>query len=145
MIPRLRTFSTWLLPLQWLWWMGVLVWGAVLFMLSADSAPPSGPTFPFKDKVLHCLYFSGGAFCLLLAFFGKEVPVGKAARFVIGGMLFAAITGALDEYHQTFTPGRSGNDPWDWLADVMGGLLGAWIALRFLRWVRQGDDGLERL
>ena len=36
-----------------------------------------------------------------------------------------AIIGALDEYHQTFTPGRSGNDPWDLLADTVGAAAGS--------------------
>jgi VanZ family protein len=55
----------------------------------------------------------------------------------IPGLLFTAIIGALDEFHQTFTPGRSGNEPWDWLADVTGGVLAAWIVWKLLLKLRQ--------
>ena len=56
----------------------------------------------------------------------------NAARFLLGGLLFTGIIGAVDEFHQTFTPGRFGNDPWDWLADLSGGLLAAWLSHRLL-------------
>ena len=38
-------------------------------------------------------------------------------------------------WHQSFTPGRMGNDPGDWLADFTGGLLGGWLAAHFVRWI----------
>jgi len=115
-----------------LWWFGVIIWAIVLWSLSANPSLPSGPSFPLKDKLLHCLYFCGGASCLLLALFGKASPVPVWRTLVLRSLPFTAIIGALDEYHQTFTPGRSGNDPWDWLADVTGGVLAAWIVSRFL-------------
>jgi VanZ family protein len=43
--------------------------------------------------------------------------------------------GGLDEWHQTFTPGRSGGDVWDWLADMTGGFIGAFIALGVEKWM----------
>lgn len=121
-----------------LWWFGVIVWAAVLWQLSAHSSLPSGPSFPLKDKLLHCLYFCGGATCLLLALFGQS-PAPSWRTLALRSLPFTAIIGALDEYHQTFTPGRSGNDPWDWLADVTGGLLAAWIVMKLLLKLRQTD------
>ena len=122
-----------------LWWFGVIVWAAVLWQLSANASLPSGPSFPLKDKLLHCLYFCGGASCLLLALFGKTSPAPSLRTLALRSLPFTAIIGALDEYHQTFTPGRSGNDPWDWLADVSGGLLAAWIVTKLLLKLRQTD------
>jgi len=72
----------------------------------------------------------------LLGLWGRA-RVLKTLRFAAVGMAFTAVAGALDEFHQTFTPGRSGNDFFDWLADLSGGLLGAMIALLFLQWVRR--------
>jgi len=115
-----------------LWWIGVIIWAVVLWSLSANPSLPSGPSFPLKDKLLHCLYFCGGSSCLLLALFGQASPVPACRTLVLRSLPFTAIIGALDEYHQTFTPGRSGNDPWDWLADVTGGVLAAWIVGRLL-------------
>ena len=39
------------------------------------------------------------------------------------------VIGRLDEYHQSFTPGRTGNDNGDWLADILGSIGGAWVML----------------
>jgi VanZ family protein len=47
---------------------------------------------------------------------------------VIGAAILGmALIGFLDEWHQLSTPGRSGGDPWDWLADLLGGAVGAFI------------------
>lgn len=126
-----------LVATAWLWWLALGLWAAILFRLSSDSAPPSGPDFPFKDKLLHCAWFTAGAAAFLVAMLGRGVVAGNRGRFVLSGLVFTGIIGALDEYHQTFTPGRMGNDPWDWLADVTGGFLGALVAVRFLLWARQ--------
>ena len=48
------------------------------------------------------------------------------------------IVGALDEWHQTTTPGRQGADPWDWLADVAGAALGIALARAAFRRDRDG-------
>lgn len=114
------------------WWLAVLAWAVLLWILSANTPLPSGPSFPLKDKLLHCTYFAGGAFCFLTALWGRSLPPPNAARFLLGGLLFTGIIGAVDEFHQTFTPGRFGNDPWDWLADLSGGLLAAWLSHRLL-------------
>ena len=115
------------------WWFGVAVWAVVLWNLSANPSLPSGPSFPLKDKLLHCLYFCGGATCLLLALFGKAKTLPSWRQLACYSIPFAIIIGAADEFHQTFTPGRSGNDPWDWLADLSGGLLAAWIVWKLLK------------
>jgi len=123
----------------WFWWLGVIIWAVVLWSLSANSSLPSGPSFPLKDKLLHCTYFCGGASCFLLALFGKASPLPEWRALALRSLPFAAVIGALDEYHQTFTPGRSGNDPWDWLADITGGLLAAWLVWKILLRLRQTD------
>ncbi|GEP41397.1 hypothetical protein BGE01nite_06880 [Brevifollis gellanilyticus] len=123
-----------------LWWFAVVVWAVVLWNLSANPMLPSGPSFPMKDKVLHCTYFGMGAACFLLALFGGGAAQPKKSHLWLGGFFFTGIIGALDEFHQTFTPGRSGNDPWDWLADVTGGLIAAWIVGRILQRITE-DPG----
>lgn len=37
------------------------------------------------------------------------------------------LTGALDEFHQSHVPGRSGNDPADLAADLLGAFCGALV------------------
>jgi len=50
-----------------------------------------------------------------------------AARTVALAMLFCSLYGISDEWHQSFVPGRDA-DPFDWLADSIGGAIGATIA-----------------
>ena len=129
---RFTALSSRLLPISPLWWAAVILWAVVLWNLSASPSLPSGPSFPLKDKFLHCGYFGLGAACFLLALFGTTTPLPAWRTLALRSLLFTAIIGALDEYHQTFTPGRRGSDPWDWLADVTGGVLAAWIVMKLL-------------
>ena len=114
-------------------WIALAVaWFALLFYLSSRSHPDTGISFPQSDKVLHATYYTAGALC---AFFAMWYRQRGASLFLasLAAVLFCAAVGAFDEYHQTFTPGRSGNDPWDWLADVTGGFLGGWLGRALLR------------
>ena len=71
-----------------------------------------------------CGSFGGSG--LLCAYLFRRNPERPNWKAIIGGVIIAiALTGCLDEYHQSFTPGRSGNDPYDWLADVLGATAGA--------------------
>lgn len=109
-------------------WSGALVlWAVTLFLLStlSKTMPDGGPEIPHLDKILHFGYFFAGGFIFssrLLV--GDNQKLSPALRLLIVAIVFATI-GALDEYHQTFTPGRSGNDPYDWLADLLGALAGS--------------------
>ncbi len=122
-------------PRTWFWRLGIVLWLIVLWNLSANTALPSGPSFPFKDKFLHCIYYSGGALCFLLALYGRCSYLPSFRSLLVPSVLFTAIVGTSDEYHQSFTPGRMGNDPWDWLADVSGGVLAAYLVWRVLRYL----------
>jgi VanZ family protein len=107
------------------------MWFAVLFYLSAQPGSGKPMLFQFQDKVLHFSCFFAGSWC-----FGRALqlrwPALPIAKFTLAVLAFAALTGAFDEFHQTFTPGRSGNDPFDWLADLLGG----YTAARVLGWWR---------
>lgn len=104
-------------------------WAVTLWFLSANNpGPKHGPDIPHVDKVAHFLYFFGGG-CLLTAFAGMKWPALKPLRLFLIVTLVCCVIGRLDEYHQGFTPGRSGNDNGDWLADTLGGAAGAWAVL----------------
>jgi VanZ family protein len=113
-----------------LWLFSVILWGGALFLLSSLPTVPhvDGPEIPHLDKVMHFGYFMGGAFLftnyLLLRHGVKTRPLVR----VFAPILLFSVIGALDEYHQTFTPGRSGNDPFDWLADLLGAVSGTFLA-----------------
>jgi VanZ family protein len=104
------------------------LWAAGLWLVS--SLPASEvrlPAFPHIDKIAHFLYFLGGGF--LFSWLLRCVVTWSpwAISLVVFGVF--AVVGAGDELHQLFTPGRSGADFGDWLADVSGGFTGAWLFL----------------
>ena len=109
------------------WRVAILVWGGVLYALSAQpgTALPGG--FPGIDKVEHATYFTLGGMCFLLGLRLAGMLRGKVAAIVVT-VLFCSFVGVLDEWHQLHVPGRSGGDVWDWLADTLGGFLGAHAA-----------------
>jgi VanZ family protein len=131
--PPRTALTSRLLALRPLWITGVAVWLAVLWLLSAQSDLPAGPSIPGKDKIEHCLYFCAGGIFFLLALYGRSPVIPDWRALSLRGMAFTGLVGALDEFHQTFTPGRSGNDPWDWLADLSGGALAGWLLWNVLR------------
>ena len=57
-----------------------------------------------------------------------------------GALLLTALWGWIDEIHQFWVPGRQ-TDPLDFVADVLGGCLGAWIALGPMRRAAANDQG----
>lgn len=115
-----------------LWLFAVILWALALYMLSALSrvTPVGGPEIPHLDKVMHFGYYMGGAFLFTTHLLLKHGPGVHAIIRVVTPILLFAVIGALDEYHQTFTPGRSGNDPFDWLADLLGASTGVFLANR---------------
>lgn len=121
----------------------LIVWGVTLWFLSAGNpAPKQGPDIPHLDKLAHFLYFFVGG-SLLAAHVGfKWAEINRWRLFLIVALV-CCVMGRLDEYHQGFTPGRSGNDIGDWLADTLGGAAGAWwvifVMMPRVRGFRQSD------
>lgn len=121
-----------------------LAWAVTLWFLSASNpAPKDGPDIPHLDKVAHFLYFFGGG-CLLAAYGGLKWSEVSSRRLFIVVVLICCVVGRLDEYHQTFTPGRSGNDDGDWLADILGGASGV-LAVIWLMLPRISDIKAQKL
>jgi VanZ family protein len=91
------------------------------------------------DKIYHFGYFFGGSGILCAALFtisrGKILP-----HLLLTAVVFTlTATGALDEWHQSTVPGRSGNDAMDLMADFLGSLVGFYFFRRF-RFLLQSDS-----
>ena len=114
----------WLPPLLWA---GVILFGT---SLPAEAVPVQTSKI---DKVLHFSIYTVFSY-LLTRQFSYSMTRSKAAAFAV---LFAVVFGALDEWHQSFIPGRS-TELADWGADSLGALVGA-IACAALarRWPSQ--------
>ena len=106
-------------------WAPALLWAVVIFRLSAipgDELPPL-PERNF-DKLVHgAIYAVLGA----LSWWGARRTFARG-RGTAWQLLIAAIYGITDELHQMFTPHRS-PDPFDVMADTVGGLIGAIICV----------------
>jgi VanZ family protein len=122
---------------QWTGWLAV-GWAILIFSLSSVPAREM-PDLPVlqHDKFLHAvLYMPLGALCFLaLRAWGKA----SAAVLVVATALLAGVYGMSDEFHQRFVPGRS-VDRYDVLADLVGGTIGALLALIFV-WIRRSSGG----
>ena len=101
-----------------LYWMPPLVWLGIIWSLS--SLPASNmPEQPFDlfDKVAHFGVFGFLGFLVFRAgLFALEMRMRRAMIFAFLSCSFYAL---LDEYHQTYIPGRQA-DLSDILADVLG-------------------------
>ena len=96
------------------WW-PALAW-AILIFIGSSIPGHSLPHFSLWDKLEHAIEYS--IFSSLLAY-------GFGLRRWWWAIVVGALFGVTDEFHQTFTPGRSGNDLGDMTADLVGSILGA--------------------
>lgn len=111
-----------------------VAWLVTLWFLSAGNpGPKEGPEIPHLDKIAHFGYFFGGG-GLLTGYLALRRPWTSRFpwRVFLCVVLVGTVVGRLDEYHQTFTPGRTGNDNYDWLADILGTLVGFWVMIRWV-------------
>ena len=119
------------------WLVGFLVWFGALWLLSSSSlAGAYIPPVANFDKIEHFGFFFGGT-GLLCAWLFCLNPAAPRWWAIFGiAVVVIGLVGWLDEYHQTFTPGRSGNDPHDWIADFSGAVAGALVFRRFHHWLK---------
>ena len=113
------------------WLACFLLWFGVLWLLSSFSlAGEIAPPIPNFDKLEHFGYYFGGSGLLSAYLFRRDPDRPNWPSLLSIAIVAIALTGCLDEYHQSFTPGRSGNDPYDLLADVLGATAGAFTFKR---------------
>lgn len=117
-----------------LWRILVITWVGVLYWLSEQSKLPTPATFQGVDKLEHAIFFAAGGACFLLGLrLAGLVP--RTFDAIAVTVVFCALVGGLDEWHQTYTPGRSGGDVADWLADSVGGIIGSYVAIGLQLWL----------
>ncbi len=119
-LPFFLPRSKWLALTLWLLvatWLGILIY--------VSSQPPQLKgfhPFPHFDKVLHFVFFGAGA-----ATFGAALRASFAIRWATIFLVVMVVQCGLglgDEINQLFVTGRSGGDPFDWLADLIGSASG---------------------
>jgi len=116
-------------------WGPAALWAAVVIAVSSiPRLRVPFATFSWADKLAHAGEYA--VLGLLLAFGLTRDPATRNWRALLrlaAVVLAVAAFGGLDEWHQSAIPGRDMSG-WDWLADVLGGALGAtlgtWIRAR---------------
>ena len=111
-------------------WAAFVSWAALIFVLSSQSHLPAPPA-PGFDKWEHAGAYGMLAFLLARAWFPhlrRHRPHIRWSLVVLAVFAY----GISDEMHQAFVPYRS-CDPWDALADLIGGILCAIMFGRLLR------------
>jgi VanZ family protein len=104
-------------------WAGAILW---LSSLSPDELPDAA--FAFWDKLNHFAAFALGGW-LAAAALRISRPQASSATSVILAAILVAVFGVVDEALQTLTPGRTGGDLDDWVADALGATAGALLTL----------------
>lgn len=92
-----------------------------IFHFSSESQPLPALTERVWDKLLHLTEYAGLGLLWCRAL--RSEQLGWLAAFVIAVIATMAY-GATDEWHQSFVPLRDSSVR-DWLADLIGGSLGA--------------------
>ena len=110
-------------------WLPSIACMAALWLLSSLPQVPGPELFPHQDKVQHLV-----AYAVLAALFMHALrrtrPRGAARTLWLVATVLTAAYGAIDEWHQSFVPGRDATLG-DLLADAAGGALGAALAGKF--------------
>ena len=122
------------------YWLPLIAYCVFIFVQSSGEAPVDLPGIPVVDKVLH----AGGYGLLGILFYRAYRPAGPRLR--VGHRqrqppLGIRSTGSPTSCTSAFVPSRTA-DPFDWLADTLGALLGIAAYAVFLRlWSRRNEHG----
>jgi VanZ family protein len=106
-------------------WLAVLAWAGTIFYLSSleGHSVEELNIFHLWDKAAHFVAYAAGGVLLAAAF--RIAFRWRPAVIFRRTLLVLALYAASDEWHQMYTPGRSGADLRDWIADVLGTAAGA--------------------
>jgi VanZ family protein len=95
-------------------WLLTGLWAGIVAYLNQTPQFIDAPMpFPHLDKLVHFTEYGVLAVLLSFSLWVSGVRIGRAHLF---SFLIIICLAALDEWHQQFVPGRSGNTL-DWLAD----------------------------
>lgn len=104
-------------------WLPVCGWMGFIFYLSSIPADNIPFLFPFQDIPLHLVKYTILSYLLARAL--KNTYTGLTSIEVVYlAVVFAAIYGLTDEFHQIFVPGRYASGL-DLFVDGLGSLLGS--------------------
>ncbi len=119
-------------------WIAVIGWCITIFILSSLPGPTINEINVLNvwDKAAHAIAFAAGAVVLAIAL--RISTAWSWKKIALVAAVAVSLFGATDEWHQLYTPKRSGADPADWLADTIGAVAGvAATSLVYARFERK--------
>jgi len=109
----------------------LFVWSATILVLTSLPVEQMPEINLWNwDKLAHCFVYL--ILAILLMRYLLDVRMYLPAKALKLSVIIGAVFGGIDEIHQFFIPGRS--CAWqDYIADLAGVLLGAYLAFRYYR------------
>ena len=110
-------------------WLALVTWaGGILWLSSMTPDKLPSAAFLTWDKFNHFVAFTVGGWLAASAWrlSRPELSVTSALTLAVAAV---AAFGAFDESLQLLTPGRTGADLYDWIADFLGATTGALLTL----------------
>lgn len=121
--------------LTFLKWIPSFIIFSISFYLSSQSTIEQMPTFSYADKIVHFICFGGLAFWVA---FGCNSSENKKIKILLPTII-VSIYGIIDEFHQSFTPGRDATIS-DWIADTLGALFGSFVFYLVVKIIKKIKD-----
>lgn len=117
------------LVLSFTLWTATILWAAtILWLSSLTSTELPRAAHLFSDKFCHFIAFAVGGWLSASAMRTTWPSLHFTIPIVVAILLGSAF-GAFDELFQLLTPGRSGADIFDWVADTLGIVTGSSLTL----------------
>lgn len=115
-----------------------IVWMGVIYFLSSRPAGDYPPLFYGADKLVHVVVYAVLGL-LVAAALGRARAASPWPRVLLVTVIVAAY-GVLDEFHQSFVPGREPS-----IGDVIADATGGFVAAMFFNRIRVGLTGPARV
>ena len=109
------------------YWFPVVLYCCIIFGVSAIPNVQVPQTVFISDKLVHMCEYA-----ILAVLFARAIRHASQTEWFlliwVIAIFFVAFYGITDEFHQSYVAGRS-SDLADWLADIIGGSIGAAVYL----------------
>lgn len=105
----------------------LLVVAAILYLsLARTSAPDDMPQIPHADKIVHFIMYLGVMLAFYLDVYRQSLSQKSFRRRLVWGLFLCVVFGGVVELLQMYCTTYRTGDWWDWVADALGVLAGAW-------------------
>ena len=120
----------------------IIYW--ILLIIGTTLSAPDVPSFGVSDKFKHFGAYFGLAVLLSFSLHYQNKNLSLKKYFLTATLLIAAFYGCLDEFHQSFIPGRSA-EFLDWVADSVGAAAGITFVYYLMKILKYSPGNLSKI